>query len=472
MPDPGRKLPYSEEAERCLLGCLLLNGESVSECVERLASKNRDLRGAEFFHDYRHQLIYQALIEMSDRREPIDLATLNVKLTTNNKLPECGGPAYLAEIFNAVPTAANLGFYIDSVRALYLRRRLIESCTELVTKSYDANNDDVRALMDEAEQLVYNVAQEKDSKTAQSSAVVVDHALHEIEELMKSRGRIRGLETGFLQFDKLTNGLRGGHMVVIAARPSMGKTSLAMNIVEHLTIRNPRKLGAAGIFSLEMSSLEVIMRMMSSVSGVSMNALQDGLENPARDAAVMEAAEKIRQAKIWIDDTGGLSILDLRARARRMKLNHGIDLLIVDYLQLLRGESSRKGDNRQVEIAQISGGIKALAKELDVPIIVLSQLNRDVEKRESGRPQLSDLRESGAIEQDADIVGLLARAKDDKKESENLPPVLDVVLYLAKNRSGSQGAVEMQFKRDITRFFPGPTVDADDVPPSVREETA
>jgi replicative DNA helicase len=244
-----------------------------------------------------------------------------------------------------------------------------------------------------------------------------------------------------------------------------------MNIVEHVAIRSERNPNPipVGVFSLEMSAVQLIMRMICSLAEVSMTAIQGGLASDRQHQQLAAAADKISQAKIWIDDTGGLTIMEMRARARRMQLNHHIGLLVVDYLQLMRSPSNRKSDNRQQEIAEISGGLKALAKELDVPIIVLSQLNREVEKREGGRPRLSDLRESGAIEQDADVVGLLARTKDDK-DDEVLPAVLDVVLYVAKNRNGPQETVELQFRRDLTRFYPGATVEDKDVPGPAREE--
>jgi len=462
-------LPHSEEAERCLLGSLLLNGAAVNECIERFASKDSEQRGAEFFYKYAHQLVYRAMVDMADKHEPIDLVTVTQKLGERKQLEDAGGPDYITGLVNAVPTAANLEYFLNIVRQKYLLRRLIEVGTRIVTESYETT-EGPEELMDHFEKAVFDLSQEKHARGVRGCSDVVMDAFHEIEEMIQRKGALVGLATGFPKLDRCTNGLKGGNVVVIAARPSMGKTSLAMNIVEHVAIRNPERTAPVGIFSLEMSAVQLMMRMICSLAEVSTTKIQGGLIGAAEHARLADAADRINKAKIWIDDTAGLTIMDLRARARRMKLNHQIEMVVVDYLQLLRGSTTRKNDNRQQEIAEISGGLKALAKELNVPVIVLSQLNREVEKREGGRPRLSDLRESGSIEQDADIVGLLARAKDEK-DDEVLPPVLDVALYVAKNRNGPQDTVELTFKRDITRFFPGSTVDPGDMQ-SVREETA
>jgi replicative DNA helicase len=467
--DAGRALPHSEEAERCLLGSLLLNGVAVNECIERFASKDGELRGGEFFYKYAHQLVYRAMVDMADKHEPIDLVTVTQKLGDRKQLEDAGGPDYITGLVNAVPTAANLEYFLSIVRQKHLLRRLIEVGTQIVTESYETT-EEPEELMDHFEKAVFDLSQEKHARGVRGSSDVVMDAFHEIEEMIQRKGALVGLATGFPKLDRCTNGLKGGNVVVIAARPSMGKTSLAMNIVEHVAIHNPEKTVPVGVFSLEMSAVQLMMRMICSLAEVSTTRIQGGLIGMAEQARLADAADRINKAKIWIDDTAGLTIMDLRARARRMKMSHQIEMLVVDYLQLLRGSTSRKNDNRQQEIAEISGGLKALAKELNVPVIVLSQLNREVEKREGGRPRLSDLRESGSIEQDADIVGLLARVKDDK-DDEVLPPVLDVALYVAKNRNGPQDTVELTFKRDITRFFPGATVDPADMQ-GAREETA
>ncbi len=467
--DAGRALPHDEEAERCLLGSLLLNGVAVNECIEKFASRDAELRGAEFFYKYGHQLVYRAMVDMTDKHEPIDLVTVTQKLGGRKQLEEAGGADYITGLVNAVPTAANLEYFLKIVRQKYLLRRLIEVGTQIVTESYETTEES-EELMDRIEKAIFDLSQEKHAKGVQSSQQVVKDAFLEIEDMIQRKGALTGLATGFPKLDRCTNGLRGGNVVVIAARPSMGKTSLAMNIVEHIAIHNTEKTAPVGVFSLEMSAVQLMMRMICSLAEVSTTRIQGGLIGEREIGALTAAAAKINKAKIWIDDTAGLTIMDLRARARRMKMNHQVEMLVVDYLQLMRGSSNRKSDNRQQEIADISGGLKALAKELNVPVIVLSQLNREVERREGGRPRLSDLRESGSIEQDADIVGLLARAKDDK-DDEVLPPVLDVVLHVAKNRNGPQDSVELMFKRDITRFFPGPTVDASDMQ-SARGETS
>ena len=449
--DVGRSLPHSEEAERCLLGSLLLNPQAIIECIEKFASKDPDTRGGEYFYNDKHGLIYRTLVDMTDKHEPVDLVTITQKLAGRNQLDRVGGAAAITQLFNAVPTAANLGFYLNIVRQRYRLRQLIEAGTQIVSESYEAMDEGVDKLVDDVEQLVFNIAQEKSAHGVVSGSDVVKDAIHEIDDILQHQGKLRGLATGFSELDKCTDGLQRGSIIVIAARPSMGKTSLAMNIAEHVAVMSSTPM-PVGVFSLEMPAVQLIIRMLCSVGSVSMKRLRSGVSTDAEYKSLIHAAGRISNAKIFIDDTGDLSIMELRAKARRMKANQNIQLLVIDYLQLMRAPSRGNYDNRQQEIATISGGLKALAKELNIPVIVLSQLNREAEKREGGKPRLSDLRESGAIEQDADVVCLIAPKDDRKDEEVVLEEITSATLIVAKNRNGPQGRIPLQFQREFTRF--------------------
>jgi replicative DNA helicase len=443
------------------LGSLLLNPQAISECIEKFASKDPDTRGGEYFYNENHGLIYRTLVDMQDKHEPVDLVTVTQKLAGRNQLERVGGAAAITQLFNAVPTAGNMEFFLNIVRQRYRLRQLIQAGTQIVAESYDTQDEGVGDFIDHVEQLIFNIAQAKSTHGVVSGADVVREAVHEIDDILQHKGKLRGIGTGFTELDKLTDGLQRGSMIVIAARPSMGKTSLAMNIAEHVAILNSENPMPVGVFSLEMPAMQLIIRMMCSVGEVSMNRIRRGLSTDVEYKSLIAAAGKISNAKILIDDTGDLTIMELRAKARRMKLNHNVQLLVVDYLQLMRAPVRSNYDNRQQEIAAISGGLKALAKELNIPVIVLSQLNREAEKREGGQPRLSDLRESGAIEQDADVVALIA-PKDDKKDEEVVAEeITQALLIIAKNRNGPQGKVPLQFRRDITRFFSAAIEDSD-----------
>jgi replicative DNA helicase len=303
---------------------------------------------------------------------------------------------------DAVPSAANLSYYLDIVREKYLLRKMISVCTEVVSRVYDYEGE-VDSLMDEVERDVLRISESRAQGNVVTTKELVGRAIGTIENFFNRKGALSGVGTGFPDLDRMTDGLHPAEMIVIAARPSMGKTSLAMNIAEYVAIEE--KLPVA-VFSLEMSAESLILRMMCSLARVNLRTIRDGFMSEADFPKLTNAAGKLTNSKLYIDDTAGLSILQLRARARRLSQQHGIKLFVIDYLQLLHSTNRRSQDNRQQEIADISSGIKALAKELRVPVIVLAQLNRELEKDKSRKPRMSDLRESGAIEQDADLVGL------------------------------------------------------------------
>lgn len=450
--------PHSNEAEQGVLGCILL---SPNECMGEAIEKFK--QGGEVFYDLRHQTIFTALTEMFDKREAIDVITLQQHLKDTQLLEQVGGIAYLASLPDAVPSAANLSYYMDIVYEKFLLRKMIHVCTDVVGRVYDYEGE-VDALMDEVERDILKISEARVQGDNDSIKDLVKKAINTIEEYHQRQGMLTGVPTGFTDLDKMTSGLHGGEMIVIAARPSMGKTSLAMNIAEHVAI--DQKL-PVGVFSLEMTAESLVLRMLCSRSRVNMRNIRDGFLAERDFPKLTGSAGKLANAPLFIDDASGLSILQLRAKARRMHQQHGIKLFVIDYLQLLHS-TARRAENRQQEIADISNGIKALAKELDVPIIVLAQLNREMEKDKSRKPRMSDLRESGAIEQDADLIGLLYKPSsgDDDDNPTNAGETEDSVavnLLIAKQRNGPTGDVNLTFLRSITRFENAAKISDDDV---------
>jgi replicative DNA helicase len=467
--DPGaaarmdRLPPNATDAERGVLGCILLSpNEALGECLRLLKP------GADAFYDLRHKSIFTLLVKMYDAREPIDLITVQQRLRDNGQLEAVGGLVYLNQLADCVPSAANLSYYVEIVIEKHLLRRMLQTCTGVISRVYDYEGD-VPALLDEVERDILRINEERERPETKPIKELVNSAINTIEELHARQGLLSGLSTGFGDFDKMTSGLHRGEMIVIAARPSMGKTSLAMNIAEHVAI--DLKLPVA-VFSLEMTAESLVLRMMCSRAEVNLRDVREGFLAERDFPRLTQAAGEIASAPFFVDDTSGLSILQIRARARRLWQQHQIKLLVIDYLQLLHSETRRAKDNRQQEIAEISSGIKALAKELQIPIIILSQLNREIEKDKARKPKLSDLRESGAIEQDADLVGLLyhnARDKngsgdDEESVPRDEPDGVPISLLIAKQRNGPTGDVHLTFLKRFTRFKPAAKVSADDVP--------
>jgi replicative DNA helicase len=446
QPEIHRLLPQSVDAERGVLCSFLLAHREIGAlCGEQKVT-------AEHFHLPAHALIYACLMEMWDAGKPIDLITVTQLLKDRNQLDQAGGPGLITELFTFIPTATNAAYYIGILVEKYTLREIIKVCTEYGSRCYE-EQDDVANLLDSVERGIFQISQSRfDSKTVSMKDQVMQ-AIHAIEELYDRRGAITGLPTGFAELDKMTDGLHKAEMIVIAARPSMGKTALAMNIAEHVALE--AKLPVA-VFSLEMSTSQLVQRLLCSRARVNLGSVRNGFLAERDFPALTAAASKLAESKIFIDDTPGLSILELRAKCRRLKSQHDIQAVFIDYLQLLRSTSRRAQDNRQLEIAEISSGIKGLAKELSIPIVVLAQLNRNPEARTGeakGRPRLSDLRESGSIEQDADVVGLLIRDEyyadtDEEKEA----ATGKATLILAKQRNGPVGDVPLTFLKEFTRF--------------------
>ena len=446
--------PHSPEAEQGVLGCVLLSpGDCLGDCVEKFKS------GSEVFYDLRHRTVYEVLVEMYDRREAIDVITLQQRLKDKQQLDQVGGIAYLASLPDTVPSAANLGYYLDIVQEKHILRKMIQTCTEVVGRVYD-HEGEVDALLDEVERDILRISEARVEGKTDKIKELVKKAITTIEDYHQRQGMLTGVGTGFTDLDKMTSGLHGGEMIVIAARPSMGKTSLAMNIAESVSI--DQKL-PVGVFSLEMTSESLVLRMLCSRSRVNLRNVREGFLAERDFPKLTGAAGKLANAPLFIDDTSGLSILQLRAKARRMAQQYGIKLFVVDYLQLLHS-TARRAENRQQEIADISNGIKSLAKELNVPVIVLSQLNRELEKDKDRKPRLSDLRESGAIEQDADVVGLLYKPSREDEDAFEEQDAIAINLLIAKQRNGPTGDVHLTFLKSYTRFESAAKVSDDDVP--------
>src|SRR5881628_1115375 len=440
--DIHRTPPHSVEAEQGVLGSMLISPrEAIGECVEKI--------NEEYFYVPAHQTIYNVLVDLWNAGQAIDLITFTQVLRDRNLLESVGGAAFVTSLFTFVPTAANVQYYLDIVRDKYILREIITAATESVRRAYE-EQDEVNNLLDEVEQRIFAVGEDRFKGEMLSMKEQVMSTLESIEKLFENKGAITGVSTGFRDLDKLTSGLHSSEMIVIAARPSMGKTALAMNIAEHAAIEV--KLPVA-IFSLEMSAQQLVQRMLCSRARVNLAKTRDGFLAEADFPKLTHAASKLAEAKIFIDDSAGLSILELRAKARRLKAQQDVQLIIVDYLQLLRSTSRRAHDNRQLEISEISAGLKGLAKELKIPIIVVAQLNRQPEQRSGGKPRLSDLRESGSIEQDADLVGLLVRPEIyEEDEDARAEKAGEAELIIAKQRNGPVGEIALTFLKEFTRF--------------------
>lgn len=438
-----RQLPQSQDAELGILGSILLQPREVmGDCVEKGITP-------EHFYIPAHVLLFAVLRDLYDRNQPIDFILLTQTLRDRNQLDDVGGAAFVTSLFTFVPTSANAAYYIDILKEKHTLRQVIVTCNEFSHRSYE-EQETVDGFLDEVESRIFSLSQARLANRGFTIKASVFDALESIEKLYERKGQISGLSTGFRDIDAMTDGLHPAEMIVIAARPSMGKTALGMNIAEHVAIDQGK---AVAVFSLEMSAQQLVQRLLCSRAKVNLGKVREGFMTDQNFHNLSRAAEDLAQSKLHIDDTAGISILELRAKSRRLKAQHDIQLIVIDYLQLLRSPSKRGQENRQLEIAEISSGIKALAKELSIPIIVLAQLNRNPEARKGGKPVLSDLRESGSIEQDADLVGLLVRSEYYAEDAEERQEVKgQAELIIAKQRNGPVGEVPLTFLKEFTRF--------------------
>ena len=431
--------PQNIEAEKCILGSILLESKSILEIIEKLEPDD-------FYHEA-HRIIYKTMVTLFNRSQPQDIIAVTNALRDSNKLEDVGGLAYVASFTDIVPMPSNTSHYINIILEKSILRQLIYASSKINAGCYEKQGN-VSNILDEAESAIFAISNSRSQSAYKSVNEFVKISIEKVEELSKNNDPITGVPTGFESFDALTAGLQPANLIIIAARPSMGKTALAMNIAQNAAI--DYKI-PTGIFSLEMSGDELAMRMLCSVGHIDLRKVRTGqLQDDGEWKRLLSAIDKLENAPIYIDETPAISILELRAKERRMKMEHNIGLVIIDYLQLMRGPQHVK--NREQEVSEISRSLKALAKEIDVPVIALSQLNRAMETRKGNkRPQLSDLRDSGAIEQDADVVCFIHREEIENPDP-NFPNRGISELIIGKQRNGPTGSVRLTFLKQYTSF--------------------
>ena len=424
--------PHSIESEMCLLASMMLDKEMIGQVVQIV---DRDA-----FYQADHQIIYEVLVKLYELNRPVDSIILREELAKRQLLEEIGGVPYLIQILNTVPSSAHGAHYASIVREKSMLRQLIAASNDILRDAY-APHEQADLVLDKAEKRIFEIAQKK----VGGAMVPMETVLHEVFEMIENRGQ-RGIESGFLELDDMMNGLQNGEMVIVAARPSMGKTAFAMNIIEHIAA--DERLPCA-VFSLEMSKQQLAQRMLCSRGEIDAHKLRKGLLQSHEYAHLANVVGELAKAPIWVDDSPGLTPLDLRAKARRLKLQHDIRCIMVDYMQLMDNPGP---ESRQQQISEISRGIKAVARELNVPVIALSQLNRASEGRDGHRPRMSDLRESGSIEQDADVIMLLHREDYYRMSEPDFQPDNIAEIIIAKQRNGPTGTAKLTFDNKTTRF--------------------
>ncbi len=436
MPQEQRMPPHNLEAERSVLGAMLITKEAITEVQEILR--------ADDFYREAHKLVFAAMDELASRGEAVDVVTLTEELRKQDLLEKVGGLPFVTDLANAVPTAANVAFHAKIVKEKAELRRLIDAATAIAGAAYE-DAEDVTTIMDEAEKRILAVANTQQRDGFESVRPILVRTFEHINSVYESQGSITGLATGFKDLDAMTSGLQPSDLVLVAARPSMGKTAFTLNIASHVGLAGK----TVAFFSLEMSKEQLMQRMLCSEGGIDSQRLRTGQIEDEEWSRLVETADRLNRAPIYIDDTAGITVMELRSKARRLKSEHGLDLIVIDYLQLMQGRPSKNSDNRQQEISEISRSLKALARELNVPVVALSQLSRSVESRQVKKPMLSDLRESGSLEQDADIVMFLYREDyyDQETENKNITEII-----IAKHRNGPIGHVDLFFQKEFTRF--------------------
>lgn len=436
--------PQNIEAEQAVLGAMLIDKEAIAKATEVLL--------ADDFYREAHRVIFSAMLELYNKNEAVDMVTVTEILKRDNKLEDIGGIAYITSLANVVLTAANVKYHAEIVAEKSVLRQLVRVSTEIAAMGYEAN-EDVGTLLDTAESRILEISNRKKKNDFTAINDILMDSVQSIESLLQNKGGLTGLPAGFADLDKLTSGLHPSDFIILAARPSMGKTALALNIVQNVALRAHKVIGgeprSVAFFSLEMSKEQLVNRMLCAEAGIDSQRLRVGEMHDEDWTHLWDACDTMSRAKIYIDDTAGITAMDMRSRARRLKAEHGLDLIVVDYLQLMQGSGKRNNSgDRQQEVSEISRSLKALARELDVPVLALSQLSRSVESRQVKRPMLSDLRESGSLEQDADIVAFLYREDYYNPETENK----HTELIIAKHRNGPVDTVNLFFQKQFTKF--------------------
>ena len=438
-PMADRTLPHNLEAEKAVLGAILINNQVFNQAAEVLDAED-------FFRDA-HRRIWNKMVGLTERSEAVDPVTLKDELLRSGDLDDAGGPAYISSLTDGVPRSANVEYYAKIVKEKSTLRRLIQSANEVLGRAYDAE-EDADTLLDEAERSIFQIAEHRLRSGFVRLSELVDSGYQIIEQLQQHRGLVTGVPSGFTDLDEMTSGFQKSDLVIVAARPAMGKTSFVLNCALNGAMAAGKSVG---IFSLEMSKEQLFMRMLTSEARVDAHRFRGGYLGEQDYARLVEAFGRLHDAKVFIDDTPGVGILEMRAKARRLKLEHGLDMLVIDYLQLMQGRG--RFDNRQQELASISRSLKILAKEMNIPILALSQLSRASEQRTDHRPQLSDLRESGALEQDADIVLFIFREEMYPVEGQVNPETEGIAeIIIGKQRNGPTGTAKLAFLKQFTRF--------------------
>jgi len=429
--------PHNHEAEQSVIGAIFLEPQALITASEILIPED--------FYRTAHQKIFQTMLTLSDQGKAIDVVTIAEELSSKKEIEDVGGLAYISELANAVPTAANIVHYAKIVEEKALLRRLIRVATKIVESGY-AGDDEVEVLLSEAEKNVLEVSKRKNAGDFKHVKDVLVETFDNIEQLVNREGDITGIATGFTDLDRMTAGFQRNDLIIVAARPSVGKTAFALNVAQSIAVKERENVA---IFSLEMGAEQLVMRMLCAEGNIDAQVLRTGQLQDADWEKLMMAMGSLSNAGIFIDDTPGVRINEIRAKCRRLKQEHGLGMILIDYLQLIQG-SGRPGENRQQEVSEISRSLKGLARELQVPVIALSQLSRGVEQRQDKRPMMSDLRESGSIEQDADIVAFLYRDDyyDKESESKNM-----IEIIIAKQRNGPTGTVTLAFRKEYNKFL-------------------
>ncbi len=428
--------PQNIEAEQAVLGAIFLEPASLTLASEILIPDD--------FYRASHQKIFNAMLNLNDKGEPVDLVTVTAELADVRLLEEIGGVSYLSDIANSVPTAANIEYYAKIIEEKSILRRLIRTATTIASDGY-SREDEVEALLSEAEKTILEVAQRKNAGAFKNIRDVLVETYDNIEELTNRKGDVTGIPTGFTELDRMTAGFQRNDLIIVAARPSVGKTAFALNIAQNVATKTDENVA---IFSLEMGAEQLVMRMLCAEGNINAQALRTGALTAEDWSKLTMAMGSLSNSGIFIDDTPGIRISDIRSKCRRLKQENGLGMILIDYLQLIQG-SGRSGENRQQEVSEISRSLKELARELKVPVIALSQLSRGVEQRQDKRPMMSDIRESGSIEQDADIVAFLYRDDYYDKESEN-KDIIEIII--AKQRNGPVGTVSLAFVKEYNKF--------------------
>lgn len=430
--------PQNVDAEASLLGAILIDTDALVKIADKIDSLD--------FYDERHQYIYEAIVQLFDKHSPIDVLTLSDQMKANDTLEAIGGSSYLAELTNFVPTAAHVEQYAEIVAQKALRRRLIKAAQDITTLGFNETND-LQELIEEAETKLFDVSQKHIQQDVTSLENILSESFERLDELHKDKGKIRGVPTGFKDLDNILAGLQKSDLVVLAARPSMGKTALALNLAHNVAVDAKQPVL---IFSLEMSKEQLVDRMLARESGVDAWALRTGNLTDSDFEKIGQAMGALSEAPIFIDDSPSITVSELRTKARREAHNRELGLIVVDYLQLMSGGAKFGGEgNRVQEISEISRGLKGIARELNVPLLALSQLSRSVESRSPQIPQLADLRESGSIEQDADVVAFIYREDYYNSETDRRN-ITDI--FVKKHRNGPTGSVELYFDKEKQRF--------------------